>query len=67
MRIYEWKLLAECQHPEKSIGAVMVETKCFQFIKWPHMTACLKGYVNLWVEALQGKSPQCLVAIRMEV
>ena len=33
MRIYEWKLLAECQHPEKSIGAVMVETKCFQFIK----------------------------------
>ena len=28
---------------------------------WPHVTTCLKGYVNSWVEAPNGKSPPCHV------
>ena len=44
-----------------TINIVMVQI-CFEFVTWPHMTTCLKGYMNLWMEVT---TLPCLVDIEI--
>ena len=44
-----------------AITIVMVEIQCFYFVACLFVNTCLKGYVNLWVEARHGESPSCHV------
>ena len=59
MRIYGWEHLALFHHSDKSENHRYCDSgnKMFLFVKRFHMITCLKGYVNLWMEAHHGKSP----------
>ena len=40
-----------------TIDIMIVGIYCFQFVTGPHVTTCLKGYVDIWVESPDGMSP----------
>ena len=52
MQVYGWELLKYVTTLASlvNIDIMTVETQCFQFVMWPHVSTCLKGYVNLWVK-----------------
>ena len=58
MQIYGWVLLVLFRHPVKFCGQKDCDSRDM-FLNF-HMVSrktCLKGYVNLWVEAPRGESP----------
>ena len=59
MQIYGWKLLVLCHYTDKSCDHNHRDGEDigFSFVTLPLLNPCLKGYVNLWVEARHGKSP----------
>ena len=52
MRIYRRKLLAVFHHLDKFGDLYHFDSANILFVTWPHLTTCLTGYVNLWVEPL---------------
>ena len=42
------ELFAVSRNPDTSCDHM----HCFWFVAWPHVSTCLKGYVNLWVKPL---------------
>ena len=60
MRIYGWGSIMLCQHPDKSGDHKHRDSEnMFLICHVPHVTTCLKVYVNLWVEAFYSKPPPC--------
>ena len=59
MQIYGLELLVLCHYTDTSCDHKNCDGGdiCSSFVTLPLVNPCLKGYVNLWLEARHGKSP----------
>ena len=63
LRVYEWKFLVFFQYRDKSCDHKHCDGGDIVFLicHGPLVSICLKGYLNLWVEAHHDESPPCHV------